>query len=558
MWWARCRSLLRSPHAAFLAAMIASTTALQLLGGLSTLVLHPLLEVPLLLYLFSLLLGAMRPGRASAWIAGSLLALAYVLHDAYFLALGAVFRLADLDELPELLQVLTWLETALVLTVLLGPLLLVLSRVDLRRLRHTAIGLLPIALLIGSTRFVPESFLDFFAVVGTEVVWSDASTVKRSGRLVTLLLREAQRNAAHDRSMAFRDRDAYAAAAREQAAELAAHMRPRPVHVVVLESLLDPTLLKNVTFSRDPRHPDYIDLFGDQVGLSISPVFGSRTAQAEFEVMCGVPALSVLTSVEFNAFTGAPAHCLPDILAQVGYRTSASNGYRPNFFNAIKAYRGMGFADIYFPREYASQRDTYLTAAGIVGDEEYIFDGDLFAQHRGFLGPHTDAPALDYLLTIYGHHPFAIDADVRPDVVTITDGPEDIDLLRITNQFWYRTGAIAHHVRALIARDPESIIVLVSDHLPLLGASDSYTRLGYLGDLPDAIHHTRMLVVVDGRPVVHSGPLHHYDVPSMIYDYLTDGWYCTTHACNLDRETRPKAEYQGDYMRLMANAADSP
>lgn len=553
--WSRGRRALRNPYVGFMVGTLILTCFLSLFGGLAPLILHPL-EWPLLLYLYWLFYGAIRDGRWAAWIAAAPLALGYLFHDAYFMALGAVFRLADFEEVPELLQILAPLEAVLILALLLAPLLLVLSQIATRRLSRTALAVLPAVLLVASTRAVPEPFLAVFAVVGREVTWSDASTVERNGRLMTLLLREAQRNAALERSASHRDPVAYAAQARARAAAVQAHMRPRPVHLIVLESLLDPTQFTGVRFSRDPRHPDYVALFGDRVGMSISPVFGSRTAEAEFEVLCGVPGFQEIASVEFNAFTGAPARCLPDILGQAGYHTEASNGFRPNFFNAIKGYRGTGFADIYFPREYASRRDTYLTVADIVGDETYLFDGDLFRQAREHQArTATDRPRLHYMLTIYGHHPYRIDKAVRPEVVTITAGPGDAELTRITNQFYYRTEAIAHHVRALIEREPEGLIILIGDHLPLLGGgADRYQQLGYLGDIPDNIHHTRLLVVVDGKPVTFP-VLHHYDIPALVYDYLTDGWYCRAHPCNLAGEVVPREAYRPEYLRLMAHAA---
>ena len=117
------------------------------------------------------------------------------------------------------------------------------------------------------------------------------------------------------------------------------YLKPRNVHLLILESFLDPRLFRDLKLSRDPVHPDFAALFGDQLGLSIAPVFGGATSQAEFEVLCGVPALERLSSVEFNTFTGAPARCLPDLLGQLGYRAVASNAYKPNFFNTQSAYK---------------------------------------------------------------------------------------------------------------------------------------------------------------------------------------------------------------------------
>jgi len=100
-----------------------------------------------------------------------------------------------------------------------------------------------------------------------------------------------------------------------------------------MESFVDPTLFKGAIYTRDPVHPDFRRLFGDRMGFSVSPVFGGKTSQAEFEVLCGVPAFQELAGVEFNSFTGVPAYCLPGTLQLAGYRTVATNSFKPDRFS---------------------------------------------------------------------------------------------------------------------------------------------------------------------------------------------------------------------------------
>ncbi|HHO46968.1 MAG TPA: hypothetical protein ENN06_00675 [Desulfobacteraceae bacterium] len=100
-------------------------------------------------------------------------------------------------------------------------------------------------------------------------------------------------------------------------------------------------------------------------GLSISPVFGGATAQAEFELLCGVPAMRELSGVEFNVFTGADTPCLPNILGKSGYHAVATNGFRPDFFNSPNAYEGIGFDKAYYPKEYAPAMESYLSLGDV-------------------------------------------------------------------------------------------------------------------------------------------------------------------------------------------------
>lgn len=557
----KLRPWLFNRYTAFLLVLTLFTTGLQLLGGLASFGYHIPFEGPIVLYLFWLLDAIQRRDRWTPWLAGLPILSLYALYDGFFLAYGEVFRVVNFSELPELMQVLP-LPHQIVLVSALGlPLLLVLLRLDWRRYRHALLGGVPAVMLGAGTHIGAAQFVDTFDSIGTDVVvWSDELSVENNGRFAMLLYFEAQRRMALEQSARFRDRAAYTEQAERLAAALGENGGRRHVHLVVLESFLDPTLFKAVKYSKDPRHPDYVARFGKNVGYSISPVFGGGTAQAEFEVLCGVPAFHALSSIEFNAFTGAPAYCLPGVLRQAGYRTLASNAFKPSFFNEVKAYAGIGFSEAYFPAEYARQRATYLTASGVPAVEEYLFDGDLFAQNLEFvaeqLRKRPEQPIFNYVLSMYGHFPHAMDPLQRPPVLGVESRYKDDQLRMAANQHYYRTQAIANYVSKLIELDPKSLIVLISDHLPPLeDGTGSYTKLGYMGNVEDSTSYNRILIVENGKAVKYRN-IHHYDIPSLVLNYLTDGWYCKNNECNLFRTMRERPDYYERYMRLMAHAVD--
>lgn len=556
---------LANRYTAFAAFMLALTTGAELMGALSSLVYHWAMEGVLLAYLYALLNLCLRPNRWAPWIAGLPIAVAYILHDGYFMTFGSVFRVADFHEIPELMLVLTPLQQGALFLALLGPTLLVLACIAPRRWGWFVLGLIPGMAIVGATQWAPELVVTVFDEIGEEIVWSDAYTVMNNGRFATLILHEAERQAALRQSVRYLDPAGYERQAAQEAAALKEHLKlennqPRHVHLVVLESFVDPTLMQAVKFTPSPRHPDFAKFFGTQLGLSISPVFGGGTAQAEFETLCGVPAFEALSSIEFNIFTGAPAHCMPDILARAGYRSVATNAYKPNFFNAIKAYRGIGFADAFFAAEYGGQRATYLSAADVSLKEEYLFDASLFQQNLSFVrqsrAQQPEVPMLNYVLSIYGHFPHDMDLERRPKVISVVMKHKDEQLELAANQHYYRTQAMAAFIKGLVETDPHSLIVMVSDHLPPLDdGTTSYDRVRYLDNMPESTFTNRIIIVQDGKPVKYR-TIHHYDIPSLVYNYLSDGWYCRTHTCNLKREERKKEAYREDYMRLISHAAN--
>jgi len=531
-------------------------------GGFTTVHLYrQWLEILVVLYLYGYLYIMLKPARGRALLAAVPLLLIYLVHDVFFLAYGKVFRFVNLNELPELLQILPATHAVLLILLFVVPALLILRTIDYRRPLPIIAGLLPVAITVFVIEATPAAFATGFQSVSSEIVkYSDVKSVENNGRLAMFLYREAQRLDMLDRIAPYRGRARYEAHIAERVAQLRANLKPRNVHLIVLESFLDPRLFKDLKFSQSPVHPNFERLFGNTLGLSISPVFGGATAQAEFEVLCGVPAFEKLSSVEFNAFTGAPAHCLPGILSSLDYRTVASNAYKPDFFNAQPAYRGIGFAEQQFPTEFYGAQATYLRF-GDPGVEEYLFDRDLFAQNLAFVRNHMEqhpgTPLFNYLMTIYGHTPHLLDPAERPETIKVISHYADDHLQRATNQFYYRTQAVAAYVNELIALDKDSLTILISDHVPpLRNGANTYNALRYMGNEEQSYYYNRIAIVEDGKPVKYP-PLHHYDLPDVIANYLTEGRYCKAQQCDyMRRESKPREASLDRYLALMAHASE--
>lgn len=484
------------------------------------------LELPLLLYLFWYLNVLIKPSRVQALIAATPLFFSYLGPDISFLLLGRVFRLGDLSEVPELVGVMSPFYLILAVGAIIACLLFLVLSLSLKRWKTVIIGALPLAALVIAVEIFPQSFINGFQVWGREVVnWSDAESVVNNGRFAMLCYREAERRLAHEKTNSFYNRETYNQEALDLAGWLKEKGNRRNVHLVIMESFIDPTLFANASYSQSPMHPDYKKMFVGRMGYSLSPVFGGRTSQAEFEALCGVPAYEEMGGVEFNSFSGSAAWCLPGVLRESGYRAAASNAFKPNFFNAVNAYQGIGFGEQYYPQEYSPASDSYLST-GDVKSEIYMFDGDLFAQNREFvrqaLAEKDHPPLFNYLLTMYGHLPYILDKVKRPEFIKLTSKYGDGNLERVANQFWYRSQAVAEHVRELTKIDPDGLIIIVSDHLPPLAGLSTYRKLRYLGGSEGSRYINRILIIDRGKPRLYK-TIHHYDIPSLILNTLTDG-----------------------------------
>lgn len=547
----------------FVAGLYAYTLLIETFGGFSTSALHKQwIELLLVVYLYCLFYTFLKPFTWRAVLAAMPILLVYLVHDVYYLFYGKVFRLVDISELPELLQILPLGYALGVALLLFLPLGLFLIASNFRQPGRLAIWMLPLAVLILLVETTPDVYAQGFRQITPGIVkYSDGKSVENNGRLAMLFYREAQRAGTLDKLEPYRKRQAYDQLTTRQVASIRPHQNRRNVHLIVLESFLDPRLFNDLHFSRSPVHPEFEKLFDNKLGLSRSPVFGGATAQAEFELLCGVPAFEKISSVEFNAFTGAAANCLPEVLSQLGYRSVASNAYKPNFFNALPGYKGVGFTERFFPQEFYSAAESYLHF-GNPGEEEYLFDAQLFEQNLAFIKSHLlnkpEQPLFNYVMTIYGHTPHLLDNNQRPEIIQLQSGFEDDHLQRAANQFYYRTQAIAAYVNQLLAVDKHSLIVLVSDHVPpLRNGPNTYEALRYMDNIDQNYYYNRIAIIENGV-VRQYPPMNHYELPPLILNYLSDGAYCQTNRCAFfnNRHRLAREEYLEDYLALMAHASE--
>ncbi|MCG6934884.1 MAG: sulfatase-like hydrolase/transferase [Proteobacteria bacterium] len=545
-----------------LAILFGYSLIMETYGGFSTKGIYlQWLEIGLVLYLYGMFYFILKPVPWRGLLAAVPLILIYLVHDIFYLAYGKVFRFINIVEFPELVQILSPGYLLLLLMIFLLPALAILGWVNYRRPRRLLGWVLPLLLLVVSVEVSPNTFTTGFREVAHEIVkYSDSKSVENNGRLAMLLYREAERASILERIVPYRNRVEFDREAAKRLVSFDNHNNHHNVHLIILESFLDPRLFHKLGFSQPPVHPDFARLVGENASLSISPVFGGATAQAEFEVLCGLPAFERLSSVEFNVFTGSAAHCLPGLLADAGYRSVASNAYKPNFFNTVPAYQGMGFSESYFPVEFLTNQNSYLHF-GKPGTEEYLFDAQLFAQNRDFVRRHLqqqpDKPLFNYLLTIYGHTPHVLDPQRRPARITLRSTYDDDHLLRAANQFYYRSQAIAEHVNALIKMDPHSLIIFMSDHVPpLRNGPNTYRALRYMDNIEHSYFYNPIVIIENGKVRKYS-TLHHYDVSGVILNYLSDGEYCKHQYCgHLSDQPKSREALLPDYLRLMAHASE--
>lgn len=277
------------------------------------------------------------------------------------------------------------------------------------------------------------------------------------------------------------------------------------IHLIVLESFMDPRMLKDVQFNRSPLANSLQQYIRDQ-GFSfvISPVIGGTTSQATFELLTGIKAYAKTNATEFNVMKGGEINGFVKNLKDNGYEVLALSASGPEYFNKKLAYRSLGIVGAHF------LEDSGLKKYG----DRHIFDGDLFDYNIKIIMDmmkYSSKPIFNYVLGVYGHMPFARNIDIRPDVIQTTSNDKRIH--RISNQFYYRTKALAKYIKTLIEIDPSSIIYITSDHLPgILG-----NNIQYIKD-----KNVNISLLFNAGEHVNVSGRYYYEIPWLIWDILTE------------------------------------
>lgn len=289
----------------------------------------------------------------------------------------------------------------------------------------------------------------------------------------------------------------------------------RNVHIILMESMWDPLQLHSYQFDRDPWDHRLRELWNEAGNPTVlSPVFGGATANAEFEVLCGLPATSGRVVFETSLQNAMP--CLPALLREDGYFTTANHPYKAQFWSRDKAYAKLGFEQ-YNP-----------LAAYKIDDVDGMFlnDRSAFFQTLERLNQAPSGrPYLAYVVSLSSHYPFDRDRRKRPDRVHVR--PEAKLLQDYSNAISYSTEALSDYIGAVRERDPEALIVIFGDHAPMLGNDpDPYVESGLRSNdgrgnrNPVAMSSTPVLVIDGGRGVVNTGHIPLYALPAHILDLL--------------------------------------
>ena len=434
----------------------------------------------------------------------------YIYFDIFYHFLSRAPRVSDIQNLDTISDFSVALSSGLILLFLIALLSIIVllqqAFVNYSRKNFGISIFLKLLFLCALATIMSSSSFVNYAIAGYEYVdWSQRKSIKKNGRFRSFIYYGAQekRNRAKLQSyISSKNIDI------QETLYPGSVKRLSNVHLIVLESFIDPRLFKDVEFSKSPLAVELKKYLYKQSHFShvISPVYGGGTAQAEFELLTGVRALAKVSSIEFNVMKGKKASSLVNHLKQHGYKSIATIATDKGYYNSPQAYKSLGFDNIYF---LEGSEDFKKPA-----DDDRIFDGTLLEYNIGtvknFLNDGS-APIFNYVLGMYGHFPYRRNLRQRPDVVKVNH--EDTRVHNIANQFYYRTRAVAIYIDELLSIDPTAIIYVTSDHLPPLIDTDIQYQFN---------KHLNISVLIDAGLPIHINNKKYFEIPWLIWDLLSE------------------------------------
>ncbi len=126
--------------------------------------------------------------------------------------------------------------------------------------------------------------------------------------------------------------------------------------------------------------------------------FKGSTVPGELRELCGISTSTVVPFID----KAQADKCLPNLLKNKGYETSAYHGYTGGFFNRVEWYNGLGFDSINFANRLLSTHDIHDRCGYLLF--EGLCDSDIAMILRDKISSRS-RPQFVYWLTLNGHQP---------------------------------------------------------------------------------------------------------------------------------------------------------
>lgn len=249
------------------------------------------------------------------------------------------------------------------------------------------------------------------------------------------------------------------------------------VIVVQLESFMDPSYVKNLSFNMNPI-PNFTKMKEECAsGFLTMPAIGAGTANSEFEVLSGFD-VAYFGAGEYPYKTvlgDTTCETMATQLKKLGYSTHAMHNHDGTFYDRYIVYKNLGF-DTFTPMEY--MYDVEHTQKN--WEKDNVLTGEIMKTLKA-----TENQDFIFTVSVQGHgrYPSELDYENYSYPVKVTGtGSESLDneWTYYCNQLYEMDEFIGALIEELENFDEDVVLVMYGDHLPGFDLSDEDVENGNL------------------------------------------------------------------------------
>lgn len=250
---------------------------------------------------------------------------------------------------------------------------------------------------------------------------------------------------------------------------------------IVSESLSDPTVFNQLTFSEDPlpNLRQYLETYSS--GHFLSPFKGNRTANVEFEYLVGFTnSLLLEGTIPFQqALSSKPE--IPSFISfmdQLDYTSVAIHPNNAAFYKRSQVYPALGF-DEFLSIDKMKHLD-YIDSQKYVSDQS-VFD-ELYAELEA-----ADRPIFAYGLTM-ANHIAIFDKKFGENTIEVLDanGEHNTEMETYAEGLKQTDLALKEFITKIENYDEPTLVIFFGDHL-INFQSDIHEQHGYIEKDTDAL-----------------------------------------------------------------------
>lgn len=203
----------------------------------------------------------------------------YVVIDVFYFYSHRLLRVSDIKNVLNLWDIYPLLFVGLIFVVIMSFISMIFVlfiigsgkiNVSVKRLFvGSAFRLLLITALV--TLFSTNTLYSYQGKFLNYNAWSDVRDIKKNGRLTSIIYYSKKNNDAAKKLAIHQQKGLQ----NPLSVEI---LRKRNIHIVMLESFIDPRYIKDVTFNKPPLYEKMRDILNnDHLDIAVSPVYGGGT-----------------------------------------------------------------------------------------------------------------------------------------------------------------------------------------------------------------------------------------------------------------------------------------